>query len=320
MPITIKIFPENKSLSTKTEELPKLLNNPDVVIWADITGPDSDDVHVMQHVFKFHPLAIEDTHNQRQRPKAEEFEDHLFIILNPITGELGDNLFRELDVFIGRNYLVTVHPAKESIIDEMNSRLGSRISKQIMSSSRLLHILIDAIIDNYFPCLEQLEDDIENLASVIVDKPDQETLNQIFKTKHLLNTISRVVLPQQDILKILLDHDLVFIEKENHYYLRDVFDHLLRIADMVHTQRDNLNGLINLHVSATSNRLNFIVNRLTLFTIVIGVLTVVSGFYGMNFEQNFPPFDAAWGVPFVLGMMIVMIVVLISELRRRRWY
>jgi magnesium transporter len=321
MSATIRLFSGSGIQTTDAQDLPKLLKDKDALLWIDITGPQEEDVRLMQEVFHFHPLAIEDTRNQKQRPKAEEFEDHIFIILNPISDPSdGDDLFRELDVFVGKNYLVTVHPAAEPVVDEMLHRLTVHQTRMIKSSSRLLHLLMDTIVDDYFPCLEKLEDDIENLASRIVNTPDQDILNQIFRTKHMLNAISRVVLPQQDITSMVMNHDLVFIEKDNLYHLRDVHDHLLRIADMVHTQRDNLNSLINLHVSATSNRLNFIVNRLTLFTIVIGVLTVISGFYGMNFETTFPPFDREWGVPFVLGMMGVMIIFLLEVLRRRRWF
>jgi magnesium transporter len=131
----------------------------------------------------------------------------------------------------------------------------------------------------------------------------------------------RVVWPQREIFNRLTHHHLPFIDQEAlQYYLRDVSDHLLWITDMVNTFRDTITGIMDLYMSAVSNRLNQVVNRLTVFALVIGVLTVIGGFYGMNFAQTWPPFADPWGVPFVVGMMVVITGVLLALFRWMGWY
>lgn len=305
-------------------QLPALLGDSANTLWIDMTGPTDEDVRVMQEVFKFHPLAIEDTHNQEQHPKIEEYADHLFVIVNPVAFHRRSPDFRELDVFVGRNYLVTVHQAAEPVIDQVCQRLNRGASLP-MSSGFLLYVVLDTVVDGYFPVIDALEErinDVEN-AVLVGARRDSDTLNQLFSLKRGLAVLWRGVWPQRDLLSKLTHHDLGVIDyRALQYYLRDVSDHLLWIADTINTFRDTLTSITDLHLSVVSNRLNRIVNRLTIFTLMIGALTVITGFYGMNFETNWPPFKESGpiGVLFVLGVMIASTVVLLMILRRMKLY
>jgi magnesium transporter len=316
----ITLFDHQTTREILEDDLPATLSSSQMV-WVDMTGPTKDDVRVMRDVFKFHPLAIEDTHNQSQRPKIEEFSDYLFGILNPIEVTDGDLSFRELDVFVGRNYIVTVHPGSEPIIQEAEHRIGHHITTPLLSPGYLLYVLVDVVVDHYFPLLDSLGDDIEQLGDNIVTQARQESLNRLFNLKRTLNTLWKVIGPQRDMFNVLTRRDLPFIDQNVlQYYLRDVYDHLLRITDTVNTYRDVLTSVIDLYMSAVSNRLNQVVNRLTVITIIIGVFSVIGSFYGMNFEHTWPPFPALWGVPFVLGMMALATVVVLAIFRRLGWY
>jgi magnesium transporter len=315
----ITLFTPEGIKEANSADLPNLLRDDKAIFWVDITGPGADDISVMRDVFNFHPLAIEDTRNHRQRPKLEEYSGYVFIIVNPITN-LGDDLdFRELDIFVGRNYVVTVHAEAEPVVDAAHQRLAYISQSMSMTVSYLTYILLDIMVDGYFPIVDMVESEIDDLEDQILENPKQSALNRLFELKRMLLALWRVIWPQRDILSSLVQpHILAFATDKNsaQYYIRDVSDHLLWIADMVSTFRDTLTSIIDLYMSAVSNRLNQTVNRLTVFTLVIGVLTVISGFYGMNFDHNWPPHDAPWAVPFVLALMLFGSVAVLYVLRR----
>jgi magnesium transporter len=289
----------------------ELLARKDGVLWVDLAGPTIDDIKVMRDVFHFHPLAIEDTSNQRQRPKIEEYRDHLFIILNPI-GEFKETLdFRELDVFVTRTAIVTVHSADhEPIVDQVMNRCTAKIeSAQKVTVGFLIYALADSVVDLYFPLLDQIGDEIEMISESVIETPRREDLNRAFRLKRALAEMWRVAGQQRDMFNVFQRQESPYINEEiSRYYMRDVYDHLLRINDTVSTFRDTMSGAVDLYLSAVSNRLSIVVKRLTFVTIGIGVLTVISGFYGMNFEKTWPPFNAEWGVPFVLLLMLLGLV------------
>ncbi len=328
----IRVFTKNTSRTAQIEEIETLLKSETEVFWVDIFESTDAEAGVLRDVFKFHPLAIEDTRNHRQRPKIEEYEGYLFLIINSISvintkdtavqksadAVYHDLNFREIDLFIGRNYIVSVHNAHETIIEQAKRRFSNLGTSFSMTTSYLLYTLLDVVVDEYFPVMDMFEEEIGSLEDTILEKPDQQHLNRLFELKHMMLHMWRVVWPERDMLSTLAQpHILNFTQDNNsQYYLRDVADHLLWIADMLSTYRDTLTTVIDLYMSSVSNRLNRIVNRLTILTLIIGVLTVVSGFYGMNFTYNWPPFDAPWGVPFVLMLMVAGIAGLLLLLRR----
>lgn len=275
------------------------------IIWVDISGPGEADLTLMRDVFHFHPLAIEDTRNQHQRPKVDEYDDHLFAILNPVMPHNGDSVaFRELDVFVGRNYVVSVHPDAEPIVDEARQRISRSRAGMPVSTGHILYVLVDLVVDRYFPILDHIGEEVETLEQALLEKPQQEMLNRLFVLKRMLAELWRVVGQQRDMFNVLSRRDLPYIDADAlQYQLRDVYDHLIRITDMTATYRDLLTSMVDLYMSSVSNRLNRVVNRLTVITVMIGALAVITGFYGMNFAQTWPPFDAWWGVPFVLLLM-----------------
>ena len=292
------------------------------LVWVDLVGPTDDDVALMRDVFGFHPLAIEDTRNFRQRPKIEAYNGYLFAILNPAALEKGpDVTFHELDVFVGAHYVVTVHAVDLPLLTEARRRIERQPAHPPLSPGYVLYVLIDTVVDSYFPIMDAIEEEIDQLGDDILTNPQERQLNRLFELKRTLLELWRVVWPQREILNNLRDHDLEQIDQNLlQHYFRDVNDHLMWIADMVNTFRDTLTGVMDLYMSAVSNRLNRVVNRLTVFTVVIGMLTVISGFYGMNFEHNWPAFHGSIGVPFVLVLMASLTGGLLYAFRRLGWY
>lgn len=289
-----------------------LLASPDTIFWVDMLGPSAEDLVVMREVFQFHPLAIEDTTNQRQRPKVEEYGDTLFTIVNTVELEDAELSFRELDVFVGKHYLVTVHAEVEPVIEQVQRRCKNRAQYgQVMTLGYIMYSLVDTVVDSYFPVLDTIGEEIETMNEAILIRPEKQTLERLFRLKRTLAEMARVAAQQRDMFSLLTRENSHLIREESlRYYLRDVYDHLLRISDTVNSYRDMLSSVVELYMSAVSNRLNIVVQRLTVITIGIGVLTVISGFYGMNFERTWPPFSTEWGVPFVIVLMVLALIII----------
>lgn len=312
---------QNGFREVESSTLASLLTSDSCTVWVDMVGPTDDDIQIMEKVFQFHPLAIEDTRNQEQRPKVEEYKDYIFVILNALEYKNQEVDFRELDVFVGKNYVVMVHPEPEPLIEVAHSRVQQALTNLPRTPSYILYTLTDVTIDSYFPFLDVAGDEIETIENTILVKPTAKTLDELFHLKRALLNMWRVVWPQREVFNILMHHRIEYLDQESlQYYLRDVADHLLWIADMVNTLRDTTTSLMDLYMSSVSNGLNIVVNRLTMITIIIGVFTVISGFYGMNFLQTWPPFDRVWGVPFVLGLMITSALVVAGIFRWLHWY
>ncbi len=315
----ITAYSKNGDIKPLTiEEIEKAIQSEEDAIWIDMTNPSSSDVEMLQSTFHLHPLAIEDIQNQEQRPKAEEFSDHLFIILNPVKLEQDELAGRELGIFVGKNYVITAHAKPEPIVGEAQQRIDPTRIPFAISSTYLLYVLLDTVVDSYLPMLEKIEDEIDALGNRMIVEPESDMQARLFELKRSLNLLWWIVMPCFDIVSTLTQHELVFVDERSKYYLRDVEDHLRRITDMIQISRDSVNGLINLYVSAVSNKLNVAVNRLTIFTIIIGLLAVISGFYGMNFEHIWPPQNAEWSVPFVLAGMIALTIVTNFILRQNK--
>jgi magnesium transporter len=279
------------------------------VLWIDIIDPTDDELDKLKHTFGLHPLAVEDMCNEYQRPKVEEYQDHLFLISNTLQYHEHVLEFREIDIFLGKNYLITAHEAAEPVIEEVKRRLETGGPARLVSSEYLLYVVLDTVVDAYFPTLDRIGDDIERLSEEVLEHPRRTMLRQLFELRRGLNKAWYIVGQHRDMFSILTRRaeDLITHHAVLEYYLRDVNDHLIRIGDITAVQRDNLHNIIDLYVSAQSNRLNIVVNRLAIITILIGILTVISGFYGMNFEHTWPPFSAPWGVPFVLAVMLGLV-------------
>lgn len=301
------------------DDVRTILKGEEGVIWIDLTISDESNMAFLKEHFAFHPLSIEDLYHQQQRPKAEEYADHLFVILNPIQPTLSELMFRELDVFVGKNYLVTAHMHDEPVIAEARRRLDPQRTGLPLSPTYLLYVIFDTVLDGYVPVLELIGEEMERLGSNALNHPEPGILNRIFDLKRITNQFWWVVWPQQDIINVLTNHGLVFVDEKSLYYLRDISDHLARIMNSLQVDRDTVTSLINIYMSSVSNQLNFGVGRLTVLTVGVGIFAVFSGFYGMNFAQTWPPFDVPWGVPVVLLMMVVTAIITFALLRWKKW-
>ena len=319
--VRIDVYSAGGVRSAEAGELPALLAAADSAVWVDIEGPSDAEVELLHNVFHFHPLAVEDTRNQRQRPKVEEYEGYLFTILNPVVWRMPELEWRELDIFVSTHYLVTVHPGPEPAVEEARRRLGRATPNGQVSGGYLLYTALDVVVDGYFPVLDDLNEMLEETEDRMLTDTKHTDLQPVFAAKRSLLELLRVAGAQRDMFNVLTRRDLpYFPEPALQYYLRDVFDHLLRINDTLTTERELVSSLIELYLSAKSTQLNIIVNRLTIFTIVIGLMSVVTGLYGINTGGLGPSAQDSWGMPFVLAIMAVLAAGFLAVARRLEWW
>ncbi len=304
------------------QQLPELLARPDTVLWVDMTGPSEDDLRAMREVFHFHPLAIEDTTKQAQRPKLEEYEGYFFMTLHamrPPGQQRQPVALQEIDVFFAPRYVVTIHPHAVPALDEARARLSKTSAALRSHTDFILYTIVDSVVDTYFPVIDRVDQALDRAEDQIFKQPTPQTLNYLFTLKRSLLQMRKVATPLRDMFNTLTRRDLTLVRPETLVYFRDVYDHLLRITDMIDTHRDLLTGSVEIYLSAISNRLNEVVKVLTIITALSAPLAVITGIYGMNFERTFPPFEWRYGIVPVIIVMVAIVAVMWSYFRRRGW-
>ncbi|MDW8298667.1 MAG: magnesium/cobalt transporter CorA [Anaerolineae bacterium] len=319
MSVTTYIFSAEGCSAVENEMIPQLLVS-EQVFWVDMIVPSPESVRLLREVFNFHPLAVEDALHQEQRSKVEEYHEHLFVVINSVSLVQGKLIARELDIFVGRNFCVTVHKHEEPAIYEVRRRLQSGVRASRASSGLILHTVLDVIVDSYFPILDRLTDQIEAAEDRVLRRSSETLLADLMHLKQTVRALLRSAQPTQTVVSFILHHDRMFADRDSlHYYFRDVSDHLLRVVESCTHLRETLSNTLELYVSAASNRLNHVVNRLAVITVAIGVISVFTGFYGMNFEQTFPPFDDPNGIPKIVLVMLAAEIIVLAFFRWRKW-
>ena len=304
------------------EPLPQQLAREDGALWVDMTGPTEDDLRTLRDVFHFHPLAIEDTLKQRQRPKLEEYEGYFFLTIHAAQPGRERNArlaWDELDIFFGPRYVVTVHPQVVPALEDARARLAHAAPALRAGADYLLYTILDAAVDTYFPVIDRVDAALERLEDQLFRKPSARTLDHIFTLKRTLLQMRRVAAPLRDLLNGLTRRDLPLIKPHTLVYFRDIFDHLLRMTDAIDTHRDLITGALDIYLSVISNRLNEVMKVLTVVTASFASLAVITGVYGMNFERAFPPFDWPYGFAAVLLGMAGVTAVMLALFRRKGW-
>jgi magnesium transporter len=252
--------------------------------WLDLHDPSEEDFVLLRDVFKFHPLALEDSEQFGQRPKLEDYEDFIFFVFYGAAPPPDEDRLVEVHCFYSERFLVTVRqdeaPACEAL-RERYSRRPAPLEKPIA----LLYRLLDGLTDSFFPALEDFDERIDRVEDEIFREPREEQLEEVVRMKRRLNRLRRVVGPQRDLVGQLFGGiaQLPGSDPEAERYFRDVYDHLIRVADLIDSYKDLLTGAMDVYLSSVSNRLNLVVERLTVLSTILLPLIVLTGFFGQNF-------------------------------------
>jgi magnesium transporter len=300
------------------------------VSWIDVVGLGSEDIlKRLGLVFSLHPLVLEDLVNVPQRPKVEDYQDQLVIITHmAMLKDQGTGFWLEQVSFVlGKYYLLTVQEeAKRDCFDPVRKRI--RYKKGIIRSKQadyLAYALWDAIIDGYFPVLEVYGERLEALEDEVVFNPTDESLSQIYQIKRELLALRRAIWPQRDAINSLIRDGSPLISPDVLVYLRDCYDHMVQIIDMVETYRELASSLTDVYLSAVGNKMNEIMKLLTVISTIFIPLTFVAGIYGMNFNTDKSPFNMPelnwyWGYPMCWTIMLAIASSLFMFFWRRGWF
>ncbi len=307
----------------RKEEIATLSAPDGGVLWLDICGlSDPGVVSAVGERFGFHPLALEDVLNVPQRPKVERYEKHLLIVLREVRHPEPPE---QVSIFLAEGVVVSFQERPGDSFDPIRERLR-KMKGQIrgLGADFLAYTLCDAIIDAFFPTLEKLGDEVEELEERVIASPSSEKFHEIRLAKQRLLDVRRAVWPARDAMNELLREESSLIRPGTRPYLRDCYDHTVQLMDMVETFREMAAGLVDEYMSSVSNRMNEIMKVLTVIATIFIPLTFVVGLYGMNFNTeaspyNMPELGWRYGYPAVLLVMAVVAGGMLVYFRRRKW-
>jgi magnesium transporter len=278
------------------------------LLWVDISDPQPEDREMLAEEFHLHPLALEEMFAEHPRPLCAEYPDAYVLVMYAVekTATLETPLvFREVILYIGKNYLVTVHREPFPEIEEVVRRWQSNTMVQKDSIAVPLYALLDTLVDNYFPLVDGIADRVEDLEDEIFASNGQVQATSLFALKKSLLTLRRVVSGQREALNLLLRQDLSLFTEGSQLYLQSVYDHLVRVTESIDTYRDLLSSAMDMHLSVLSNRMNQVMKTLTVFSTILMSAGLIAGIYGMNFEYM-PELHLHNGYYGALGAMVVV--------------
>jgi magnesium transporter len=301
-------------------ETAEQLHRRDGFFWLDLYKPESQDFQILRDVFAFHPLAIEDSEQFHQRAKLDDYDDFVFVVVYGAVPD--DDRLVEVHCFYSERFLITIHHDDAPAFTELRHRYdegGAELDKP----SLLLYRVIDSLVDSFFPILAEFDDRIDDLEDRIFVNAGDEELREIFAMKRLLVGMRKAITPQRDAFATLMGGvaQLPGLDEQDERYFRDIYDHLIRISDLIDSYRDLLTSSMDVYLSTVSNRLNVVMKQLTVISTVFLPLTFIVGFFGQNFAWMVREVDSfntflIWGI----AAELVAVAILVVVIRRRHWY
>lgn len=293
-----------------------------VIFWVDLTNPTPEESReVLDGVFHFHELAIEDAVSSLQFPKVESYGAYLYVILHRIDFAASEHRFQthDVDFFLGPNYLVTIHTGESRSFDHVTAVCGRNAMAMGEGPAALLHRLVDAMVDNYQPELDELGDELDELEDCVFESGQPNLAKDILEFKKNISSLRRVVQPQRDVVARLARREFPFIEEQVAYRFRDVHDHLVRIADESMFFQDRISSLLDANLAMASNQLNGVMKVLTIIATLFMPLTVLTGMWGMNVPLPHLPGGEQVQFWWVATIMIMLSIGMLAYFRRRGW-
>lgn len=295
------------------------------VLWVNVDGVgNADTVAALGKTFNLHGLALEDVIHVHQRPKVEEYDDHLFIVARMMKPDLPVRT-EQLSMFLCKQAVVTFFEHPGDCVDPVRERIRKgrgRIRK--MDADYLAYCLLDAVVDFYFPAMDAFSEALEHLEAQVLAEPTPEVVARIHATKRDLLNIRRSVAPLREAINTLVRDDHGLISETTRIHLRDCHDHIYQIIEMAETYREVLGGLLDIYLSSVSNRMNDVMKVLTVIATIFIPLTFLAGIYGMNFNAeaspwNMPELRWYWGYPCMLLLMLIVAVLELAFFWRKGW-
>lgn len=305
------------------DELPELLANEENLVWIDMEAPTEDENRILADVFHFHPLTIEDAIETRNHPKVESYGTYLFMIVHGVTIKTNAANFvtSELDIYLGKNFLLTYHHDSFRSIDAVKTHMRVNTFACERGSDYLLHQILDRLVDDYIPVVDDFGaaiDDLETRIFKMKGGGSNKILEEIMDLKRSMARLGRIGTKQLDVVSRLASGEFPLIDRDVLPFYRDVYDHLHRVSVLAENHRDLIVGLSNIHFNVVANKTNDVVKFLTIFSAVWLPLSFIAGVYGMNFE-NMPELKTRNGYFLTLGVMALVVGSLLIYFWRKGW-
>jgi len=304
-------------------ELSDVLEEDAAFVWFDVIDPAASDLTLLQEEFSLHPLAIEDAVHAHQRPKIESYGTYWFIVIHGATLDEGRLHLHEIALFVGQKFLVSVRNAPPYALGEIERRLRVQPDGMHRDSGFLLYTFLDAVVDGYFPIINDFEERIDDLqAEIFQGRPlGNDVLKTIFTMKKDLQAFRRAAVPMRDILTPIIRADLKLFPEADLVYFRDVYDHAVRIIDLIDSARDLVNSALDIHLSVVANRQNEVSKQLTVIATIFLPLTFITGFFGQNFGVLVAHITGAGSFWFAgVGSEVFALALLLFYFRRKGWF
>ena len=300
---------------------PEALSDPKALHWIDLDTPTPEEARILENPFHFHPLAIEDCLVDVNHPKVDDYDAYIFLIVHAVSFDDKTGEFRtsELDMFLGRNYLVTHHEGPiAGVVTAQEQCTRGVITSLPRGVDFLAYQILDQLFERYVPNLDLLEERIETVQGEVFEAKTADVLEQIFDLKRDVSQLRRICTPERELVHRLSRGEFAVIGPKATVYFRDIYDNLYRIVDASYQYHDMIQGLLDAYLSVVNNRLNETMKRLAAIGSVFAAVTVIAGSYGMNFE-HMPELHWKYGYPFALGLMVSVSAGLLWWFRRKQW-
>ena len=311
---------QEKEVETIEECFP--FKDTQTVTWINIEGLHQlEIIEKIGKQFNIHPLVLEDIANTEQRPKMEDFDDYIFLILKMLCFEEDKNVIKaeQVSLILGSNFVISFEEGEVDVFNPVRERIRNgkgRIRK--LGPDYLAYALIDVIVDSYFLILERIGDRIEYLEEDLLDEPRPETMQAIHSLKGEMLLFRKSVWPLREVISSVERGESDLVRESTVIYLRDVYDHTIHVIDTVETFRDLLSGLLDLYISSVSNKMNEVMKVLTIIATIFIPLTFIAGVYGMNFRYM-PELEWRFGYHMILLVMLITGAGMVIYVRKRRW-
>ena len=303
---------------TDLSALAEVLRDPRVLLWVDAEGEPPEALEALARLFSLHPVTVEDFIHRNQRPKIEEFDQYVFLVIHALRAIREDELeTEELHVALKQNWLLTVHDRPLDAVKRVFDRCLADPRSLQHGASFPLYLLSDAVVDGCFPVLDALGDEIDALEDAVVTAPARARMHRIFEVKRVVVQLRKVVSPQREVYNALSRRDYPYIDPQTAVYFRDVHDHLVRAFEVIDSYRDLVANTLDAYLAAISNRLGQVMKQLTIIATIFMPLSFLSGFFGMNFTGI--PFNRSWLLGLVLVLMLGLPIVMLVYFTRRGW-
>ena len=317
----VTVFVQTNGTTTSAERLDAQWLDPasPSTLWVDLSAPTPEDARLLVDAFHFHPLAVEDAQSALQFPKIEAYAGYLYLVLHGIdvTGA-GRFATHDVDFFLGRNYLVTVHNGHSRSVAKVRDICGQHPHVLAEGPVGVMHRIIDSMVENYRPAVEAIEKGVESVESKALSG-SQSLVQPVLRLRKDLAHMRRVLVPQRDAIARLARHEFTQIGDEMAYRFRDVYDHVMRLTEEAFFFQDRLTGILEVHLATVSNRLNQVMKVLTVMSTIFLPMTVLTGMWGMNIPLPVFPGSPAVQFWWIVGIMVTIVVAMLAAFRSQRW-